>query len=69
MPVDFLAAQQAGRQQYRFYDEELDGRARSRLMLEDSVRTAIGQRDFSLVYQLQVAFPDGRLRAFEALLR
>lgn len=63
------AAKQAGRQQYRFYDQELNGRARSRLMLEDSVRTAIEQNDFSLVYQPQVAFGDGRLRGFEALLR
>lgn len=63
------AAKRAGRQQYRFYDSELNGRARSRLMLEDSVRTAIEQKDFSLVYQPQVAFADGRLRGFEALLR
>ncbi|MDH0303856.1 MULTISPECIES: EAL domain-containing protein [unclassified Pseudomonas] len=63
------AAKQAGRQQYRFYDQELNGRARSRLMLEDSVRTAIEQNDFTLVYQPQVAFADGRLRGFEALLR
>ncbi|MCX5508781.1 EAL domain-containing protein [Pseudomonas soli] len=63
------AAKQAGRQQYRFYDQELNGRARSRLMLEDSVRTAIEQNDFTLVYQPQVAFTDGRLRGFEALLR
>ncbi|WP_248917707.1 putative bifunctional diguanylate cyclase/phosphodiesterase [Pseudomonas entomophila] len=63
------AAKQAGRQQYRFYDEELNGRARSRLMLEDSVREAIEQNDFTLVYQPQVAFADGRLRGFEALLR
>ncbi|MBF8727410.1 putative bifunctional diguanylate cyclase/phosphodiesterase [Pseudomonas putida] len=63
------AAKQAGRQQYRFYDQELNGRARSRLMLEDGVRTAIEQQDFTLVYQPQVAFADGRLRGFEALLR
>ncbi|QCI14926.1 EAL domain-containing protein [Pseudomonas putida] len=63
------AAKQAGRQQYRFYDQELNGRARSRLMLETSVRSAIEQRDFSLVYQPQVGFTDGRLRGFEALLR
>ena len=63
------AAKQAGRQQYRFYDQELNGRARSRLMLEDSVREAIEQNDFTLVYQPQVAFADGRLRGFEALLR
>ncbi|WP_341796943.1 MULTISPECIES: EAL domain-containing protein [unclassified Pseudomonas] len=63
------AAKQAGRQQYRFYDQELNGRARSRLMLEDSVRAAIEQQDFTLVYQPQVSFIDGRLRGFEALLR
>lgn len=63
------AAKQAGRQQYRFYDQELNGRARSRLMLEDGVRTAIEQQDFTLVYQPQVSFLDGRLRGFEALLR
>lgn len=60
------AAKQAGRQQYRFYDQELNGRARSRLMLETSVRSAIEQHDFSLVYQPQVGFADGRLRGFEA---
>ncbi|MGE8394932.1 EAL domain-containing protein [Pseudomonas sp. BIGb0427] len=63
------AAKQAGRQQYRYYDQDLNGRARSRLMLEDSVRSAIEHKDFSLVYQPQVAFADGRLRGFEALLR
>jgi diguanylate cyclase (GGDEF)-like protein len=63
------AAKQAGRQQYRFYDQELNGRARSRLMLEDSVRNAVEAQDFSLVYQPQVGFADGHLRGFEALLR
>lgn len=63
------AAKQAGRQQYRYYDEDLNGRARSRLMLEDSVRAAVDNQDFTLVFQPQVAFADGRLRGFEALLR
>ncbi len=63
------AAKQAGRQQYRYYDDDLNGRARSRLMLEDSVRAAVDNQDFTLVFQPQVAFADGRLRGFEALLR
>jgi EAL domain-containing protein (putative c-di-GMP-specific phosphodiesterase class I) len=62
-------AKRAGRQQYRFYDHEMNGRARSRLMLEESVRTAIENRDFNLVYQPQVAIADGQIRGFEALLR
>jgi len=67
--IAMYEAKRAGRQQYRFYDQEMNGRARSRLMLEESVRTAIEGNDFSLVYQPQVYIADGRLRGFEALLR
>jgi len=67
--IAMYEAKRAGRQQYRFYDHEMNGRARSRLMLEESVRTAIENRDFNLVYQPQVSIIDGRIRGFEALLR
>jgi diguanylate cyclase (GGDEF)-like protein len=67
--IAMYEAKRAGRQQYRYYDHEMNGRARSRLMLEDSVRTAIENRDFTLVYQPQVAIAGGRIRGFEALLR
>ncbi|MBS7661753.1 EAL domain-containing protein [Pseudomonas lalucatii] len=62
-------AKRAGRQQYRFFLPEMNGRARSRLMLEESLRTAIEQDDFTLVYQPQIYLDSGRLRGFEALLR
>ncbi|NQD96498.1 EAL domain-containing protein, partial [Pseudomonas sp. CrR25] len=62
-------AKRAGRQQYRFFLPEMNGRARSRLMLEESLRSAIEQDDFVLVYQPQVHLESGRLRGFEALLR
>ncbi|GAB5345337.1 putative bifunctional diguanylate cyclase/phosphodiesterase [Pseudomonas fluorescens] len=67
--IAMYEAKRAGRQQYRYYDQEMNGRARSRLMLEDSVRTAIQNKDFALVYQPQVSLEDGRLRGVEALLR
>lgn len=67
--IAMYEAKRAGRQQYRFYDHEMNGRARSRLMLEESVRTAIENRDFNLVYQPQVAISSGQIRGFEALLR
>ncbi|WP_201191723.1 putative bifunctional diguanylate cyclase/phosphodiesterase [Pseudomonas fluorescens] len=67
--IAMYEAKRAGRQQYRFYDHDMNGRARSRLMLEESVRSAIENRDFNLVYQPQVAIEDGRIRGFEALLR
>ncbi|WP_300628657.1 EAL domain-containing protein [Pseudomonas sp.] len=67
--IAMYEAKRAGRQQYRYYDQEMNGRARSRLMLEDSVRTAIQNKDFILVYQPQVSLEDGHLRGVEALLR
>jgi diguanylate cyclase (GGDEF)-like protein len=67
--IAMYEAKRAGRQQYRFYDHEMNGRARSRLMLEESVRTAIENRDVNLVYQPQVSIADGQIRGFEALLR
>jgi diguanylate cyclase (GGDEF)-like protein/PAS domain S-box-containing protein len=62
-------AKRAGRRQYRFFSPEMNGRARSRLMLEESLRTAIEQNEFVLVYQPQIDLTSGRLRGFEALLR
>jgi diguanylate cyclase (GGDEF)-like protein/PAS domain S-box-containing protein len=67
--VAMYEAKRAGRQQYRFYDQGMNGRARSRLMLEESVRTAIAGKDFTMVYQPQVRVADGSIRGFEALLR
>jgi diguanylate cyclase (GGDEF)-like protein len=67
--IAMYEAKRAGRQQYRFYDHDMNGRARSRLMLEDSVRAAIENRDFNLVYQPQVSIASGQIRGFEALLR
>ncbi|WP_044873559.1 EAL domain-containing protein [Pseudomonas sp. LFM046] len=67
--IAMYEAKRAGRQQYRFYSPEMNGRARSRLMLEESLRNAIEQNDFHLVYQPQVHMETGRLRGFEALLR
>ncbi|MCF5466148.1 EAL domain-containing protein [Pseudomonas syringae] len=67
--IAMYEAKRAGRKQYRFYDQNMNGRARSRLMLEESVRTAIDGKDFSVVYQPQIHVADGRLRGFEALLR
>ncbi|QJI31508.1 EAL domain-containing protein [Pseudomonas sp. ADAK18] len=67
--IAMYEAKRAGRQQYRYYDQEMNGRARSRLMLEDSVRAAIDNKDFILVYQPQVSLEDGHLRGVEALLR
>ncbi len=44
-------AKRAGRQQFRFFSQEMNGRAHARLMMEENLRSAIEHNDFDLVYQ------------------
>ncbi|WP_213662747.1 two-component system response regulator [Stutzerimonas stutzeri] len=62
-------AKRAGRRQYRFFSDEMNGRAHTRLMMEENLRSAIERNDFELAYQPQIMLESGRLRGFEALLR
>ncbi|NQD36693.1 EAL domain-containing protein [Permianibacter sp. IMCC34836] len=62
-------AKSEGRNQYRFFTAEMNGRARARLLLEESLRQAVATEEFLLHYQPQLMLSDGRLRGFEALLR
>ncbi len=62
-------AKRAGRQQFRFFSREMNGRAHARLIMEENLRSAIDRNDFELAYQPQIQLDTGRLRGFEALLR
>lgn len=62
-------AKTEGHNQYRFYTLEMNGRARARRMLEDSLRTAIDEQQFQFFYQPQFHLATGKLRGFEALIR
>ncbi|EIK54203.1 response regulator/sensory box/GGDEF domain/EAL domain-containing protein [Stutzerimonas stutzeri TS44] len=62
-------AKRAGRRQYRFFSDEMNGRAHTRLMMEENLRSAIERNGFELAYQPQIMLDSGRLRGFEALLR
>lgn len=62
-------AKRAGRQQYRFFSKEMNGRAHERLMMEENLRSTIDRNGFDLVYQPQIMLETGELRGFEALLR
>lgn len=54
---------------YRFFSVEMNGRARARLLLEQSLRHAIDAQEFELYFQPQMHVGTGCLRGFEALLR
>jgi len=62
-------AKRNGRQQYHFHSAQMTARAHARLELEQSLRRAIEQEQFTLVYQPQFYLESGALRGFEALLR
>lgn len=62
-------AKRNGRQQYRFFSSEMNGRAHARLMMEENLRSTIERNGFALVYQPQVVLETGEVRGFEALLR
>jgi len=54
---------------YHFHSPQMTQRAQARLKLEQSLRQAVEQRQFSLLYQPQFYLESGKLRGFEALLR
>lgn len=62
-------AKESGRGRCEFYSAALTERAVRRLALENSLRVALEQSQFQLVYQPQLDVASGRVRSVEALIR
>ncbi|MDO9442451.1 MAG: EAL domain-containing protein [Beijerinckiaceae bacterium] len=62
-------AKEAGRGQYRFFEQEMDDRAQARRLLEQDMRRALALRQFSVHYQPQADIADKAILGFEALIR
>jgi diguanylate cyclase (GGDEF)-like protein/PAS domain S-box-containing protein len=62
-------AKEKGKNNYQFYNEELNERIMRRTQLENALRHAISSDEFSLVYQPKVNLQDGRVTGVETLLR
>ncbi len=62
-------AKRLGKNQYHYFEEELNQQSRERLALETRLRRAIENGEFALHYQPQVDVTSGRLVGVEALLR
>jgi diguanylate cyclase (GGDEF)-like protein len=63
------AAKLAGRAQHRFFDEQMNAHAASRLLLEAELRRAIVQEELRLHFQPKVDAASGAIIGAEALVR
>ncbi len=62
-------AKEQGRNNFQFYTPELNVKAYEQIVLENSLRRAIGREEFVLFYQPQLDVEDGQIVGVEALIR
>jgi diguanylate cyclase (GGDEF)-like protein/PAS domain S-box-containing protein len=62
-------AKDYGRDNFRFFTEDMNAQAVERLTLESSLRLAVGRQELFMVYQPQMDIGTGRITGLEALLR
>ena len=62
-------AKESGRNNFRFFTEDMNAQAVERLTLENGLRLALDKKELFLVYQPQVDIVSGKIIGLEALLR
>ena len=63
------SAKASGRNNFQFFTKDMNAQAVERLTLESSLRLALANKEFFLVYQPQIEIATGRIIGLEALLR
>ncbi len=63
------AAKNAGKNNYQFYDQKMNEKAMERLFIENAMRRALVNHEFSLCFQPQYSVQKGTMMGVEALLR
>jgi diguanylate cyclase (GGDEF)-like protein/PAS domain S-box-containing protein len=67
--VALFVAKDAGRNDFRFFDEKFHSSTAEALAIRNELRLAMERREFVLHYQPQINLGDGRLIGAEALIR
>ncbi|MDX1294684.1 MAG: EAL domain-containing protein [Sulfurimonadaceae bacterium] len=62
-------SKEQGKNSFRFFTQEMNERALSRLIIENNLRQAIEKEEFELFYQPQVDLASGNIMGAEVLLR
>ena len=62
-------AKDSGRNNFRFFTEDMNAQVVERLTLENCLRLALEKQEFSLMYQPQIDLASGDIIGLEALLR
>ena len=63
------AAKRSGKNNYQFYDEQMNKRAMDRLIMENAMRKALVREEFDLFFQPQYSVRNGVMTGIEVLLR
>jgi diguanylate cyclase (GGDEF)-like protein/PAS domain S-box-containing protein len=63
------SAKESGRNNFRFFAEDMNAQAVERVTLENSLRLALDKKELFLVYQPQMNIATGKIIGLEALLR
>ncbi len=63
------SAKDAGRNNFRFFSANMNAQTAERLLLENSLRSALDNHELFLAYQPQMEIASGAITGFEALLR
>jgi len=58
-----------GRNNFRFFTEDMNAQVAQRLALEHNLKLALSKNEFFLMYQPQIDVPSGKIVGVEALLR
>lgn len=67
--VAMYRAKDEGKNNYRFYSEDIRSQSLERLALESSLRHAVERQEFFLLYQAKLDLKTGMITGVEALLR
>ena len=67
--IAMYSAKEAQRNNFQFFETEMNARVQSRLQLQQELRIAAAEHQFELYFQPQVAVESGAIEGVEALLR